>query len=186
VITVNPFWETWLSSLAVPYRLHELDIKLERVTADLLGSTGSITITKEDTIVLKGEGSKDSIQARCEQIRSIISDPTTSDFDKSKLQERLAKLSGGVAVIKVGGSSEVEVGEKKDRSEDALNATRAAVEEGILPGGGVAPLNASLQLATNSPGSSSTTSSPTSPDAKPIPTINFDQELGVAILRRAH
>jgi chaperonin GroEL len=90
----------------------------------------------------------ESTQARCEQIRSIISDPTTSDFDKSKLQERLAKLSGGVAVIKVGGSSEVEVGEKKDRYEDALNATYAVVEEGILPGGGVALLNASLQLAT--------------------------------------
>jgi chaperonin GroEL len=92
----------------------ELDMKLERATADLLGSTGSITITKEDTIILNGEGSKYSIQARCEQIRSIISDPTTSDFDRSKLQERLAKLSGGhrggVAVIKVRGSSEVEVG----------------------------------------------------------------------------
>jgi len=88
----------------------ELDIKLERATVDLLGSTGSITITKEDTIVLNGEGSKDSILARCEQIRSIVQDPTTSDFDRSKLQERLAKLSGGVAVIKVGGSSEVEVG----------------------------------------------------------------------------
>ena len=84
-----------------------------------------------------------------------------------------------MAVIKVGGSSEVEVGEKKDRYEDALNATHAAVEEGILPGGGVALLKASLQLATNSPGSSSTTSSPTSPDAKPIPTINFNQELAV-------
>jgi chaperonin GroEL len=163
----------------------ELDIKLERATADFLGSTGSIMITKEDTIILNGEGSKDSIQARCEQIRSIISDPSTSEFDRTKLQERLAKLSGGVAVIKVGGSSEVEVGEKKDRYEDALNATRAAVEEGILPGGGVALLKASLLLATNSPGSSSTASSPVSPDAKPIPTVNFDQELGVAIIRRA-
>ena len=143
----------------------EIDMKLERATADLLGSTGSITTTKEDAIILNGDGSVDSIQARCEQIRSIISDPTTSDFDRSKLQERLAKLSGGVAVIKVGGSSEVEVGEKnlKDQYEDALNATRAAVEEGILPGGGVALLKASLQLATNSPGNSSTASSPVSP-----------------------
>jgi chaperonin GroEL len=160
----------------------ELDIKLERATTDLLGSTGSITITKEDTIVLNGEGSKDSIQARCEQIRSIIADPTTSEFDKTKLQERLAKLSGGVAVIKVGGSSEVEVGEKKDRYDDALNATRAAVEEGILPGGGVALLKASLSLSTNSPGTSNL---PTNADAKPVPTTNFDQDLGVSIIRRA-
>jgi chaperonin GroEL len=148
----------------------------------LLGSTGSITITKDDTIVLNGEGSKDSIQARCEQIRSIIADPTTSEYDKTKLQERLAKLSGGVAVIKVGGSSEVEVGEKKDRYDDALNATRAAVEEGILPGGGVALLKASLVLTTNSPGSANL---PTNADAKPVPTANFDQDLGVTIIRRA-
>jgi chaperonin GroEL len=121
----------------------ELDIKLERATPDLLGSAGSVSITKEDTIVLNGEGAKDAIAARCEQIRSIITDATTSDWDKTKLQERLAKLSGGVAVIKVGGSSEVEVGEKKDRYEDALNATRAAVEEGIVPGGGVALLKVS-------------------------------------------
>ncbi|KIM81641.1 hypothetical protein PILCRDRAFT_821407 [Piloderma croceum F 1598] len=160
----------------------ELDIKLERATLDLLGSTGSITITKDDTIVLNGEGSKDSIQARCEQIRAIIADPTTSEYDKTKLQERLAKLSGGVAVIKVGGSSEVEVGEKKDRYDDALNATRAAVEEGILPGGGVALLKASLVLTTNSPGSANL---PTNADAKPVPTANFDQDLGVTIIRRA-
>ena len=160
----------------------ELDIKLEKATPDLLGSTGSITITKEDTIVLNGEGSKDAIQARCEQIRALLVDPSTSEFDKTKLQERLAKLSGGVAVIKVGGSSEVEVGEKKDRYDDALNATRAAVEEGILPGGGVALLKASLALSTNSPGS---TSPPSNPDAKVVPTINFDQDLGVNIIRRA-
>ncbi|KAF8553039.1 chaperonin Cpn60/TCP-1 [Imleria badia] len=124
----------------------ELDIKLEKATPDLLGSTGSITITK-DTIVLNGDGSKDAIQARCEQIRALLADPTTSEYDKTKLQERLAKLSGGVAVIKVGiGSSEVEVGEKKDRYDDALNATRAAVKEGILSGGGVALLKASLAL----------------------------------------
>ena len=160
----------------------ELDIKLEKATPDLLGSTGSITITKEDTIVLNGEGSKDAIQARCEQIRALLADPSTSEFDKTKLQERLAKLSGGVAVIKVGGSSEVEVGEKKDRYDDALNATRAAVEEGILPGGGVALLKASLALATNTPGS---TSPPSNPDAKVVATNNFDQDLGVNIIRRA-
>ncbi|EMD31541.1 hypothetical protein CERSUDRAFT_144847 [Gelatoporia subvermispora B] len=160
----------------------ELDIKLERMTPDMLGSTGSVTITKDDTIILNGEGSKDAIQARCEQIRSLLDDPTTSEFDKTKLQERLAKLSGGVAVIKVGGSSEVEVGEKKDRYDDALNATRAAVEEGILPGGGTALLKASLALAVNTPGAAS---QPTSPDAKPIPTANFDQDLGVSIIRRA-
>jgi len=112
----------------------------------------------------------------------MINDSTTSDYDKSKLQERLAKLSGGVAVIKVGGSSEVEVGEKKDRYDDALNATRAAVEEGILPGGGVALLKASLALSTNSPGTSNL---PTNADAKPVPTANFDQDLGVTIIRRA-
>lgn len=112
----------------------ELDIKLEKATPDLLGSTGSVSITKDDTILLNGEGQKDMISNRCEQIRAAITDPSTSDYDKTKLQERLAKLSGGVAVIKVGGHSEVEVGEKKDRFDDALNATRAAVEEGIVPG----------------------------------------------------
>jgi chaperonin GroEL len=148
----------------------EVDIKLERLTPELLGSTGSVTVTKEDTIFLNGSGSKEALNGRCEQIRALIADPTTSDYDKSKLSERLAKLSGGVAVIKVGGSSEVEVGEKKDRYDDALNATRAAVEEGILPGGGVALLKASLAL-------SSETSKPA--------TINFDQSLGVSIIRKA-
>jgi chaperonin GroEL len=162
----------------------ELDIKLERATPDMLGSTGSITVTKEDTIILNGEGGKDAIQARCEQIRALIQDPTTSDFDRTKLQERLAKLSGGVAVIKVGGSSEVEVGEKKDRYDDALNATRAAVEEGILPGGGVALLKASLALTSGNP-ASSLSNLPTAPDALVVPTANFDQELGVTIIRRA-
>jgi chaperonin GroEL len=157
----------------------ELGIKLEHATADLLGSTGSITITKEDTIVLNGAGSKDAISARCEQIRALLNDSTTSEFDKTKLQERLAKLSGGVAVIKVGGSSEVEVGEKKDRYDDALNATRAAVEEGILPGGGVALLKASLALKT------ATIGEPASSDPDVIPTANFDQGLGVSIIRRA-
>jgi len=124
----------------------ELDIKLEKLTPDMLGSTGSVTITKEDTILLNGTGEKSMIQERCEQIRSAMQDSATSDYDRTKLQERLAKLSGGVAVIKVGGSSEVEVGEKKDRYDDALNATRAAVEEGIVPGGGTALLKASLIL----------------------------------------
>ncbi|EMR09250.1 hsp60-like protein [Pneumocystis murina B123] len=120
----------------------ELDMKLERVTPELLGSTGSVTITKEDIILLNGDGQKDMISQRCEQIRLAINDPSTSEYEKEKLQERLAKLSGGVAVIRVGGASEVEVGEKKDRFVDALNATRAAVEEGILPGGGTAILKA--------------------------------------------
>ncbi|ODN83252.1 hsp60-like protein, variant [Cryptococcus amylolentus CBS 6039] len=118
----------------------ELDVKLEKASPDLFGSTGSVTITKEDTIILNGDGDKNLIQARCEQLRGLINDATTSDYDRTKLQERLAKLGGGVAVIKVGGSSEVEVGEKKDRYDDALNATRAAVEEGIVPGGGTALL----------------------------------------------
>ena len=118
----------------------ELDVKLDKATPEMFGTTGSVTITKEDTILLNGEGEKASIQGRCEQIRGVINDTTTSDYDRTKLQERLAKLGGGVAVIKVGGSSEVEVGEKKDRYDDALNATRAAVEEGIVPGGGIALL----------------------------------------------
>jgi hypothetical protein len=99
--------------------MDELDIKLERATVDLLSSTGSITITKEDTIVLNGEGAKDAIQTRCEQIQALITDPTTSNCNHTKLQEHVAKLSGGVTVIKVGGSSEVEVGEKKDPYDDA-------------------------------------------------------------------
>jgi chaperonin GroEL len=145
----------------------ELDIKLEKLTPDMLGSTGSITITKEDTIILNGEGSKDAIAQRCEQIRGVMADPTTSEYEKEKLQERLAKLSGGVAVIKVGGSSEVEVGEKKDRVVDALNATRAAVEGGILPGGGTALIKAAANALK---------------DVKPA---NFDQQLGVSIIKSA-
>ncbi|EGE83924.1 chaperonin [Blastomyces dermatitidis] len=145
----------------------ELDMKLEKATADMLGSTGSITITKEDTIILNGEGSKDAIAQRCEQIRGVIADPTTSDYEKEKLQERLAKLSGGVAVIKVGGASEVEVGEKKDRVVDALNATRAAVEEGILPGGGTALLKAAANGLDS------------------VKPSNFDQQLGVSIVKTA-
>ncbi|KAJ8071515.1 hypothetical protein OCU04_001832 [Sclerotinia nivalis] len=145
----------------------ELDLKLEKATADMLGSTGSITITKEDTIILNGEGSKDAIAQRCEQIRGVMNDPATSDYEKEKLQERLAKLSGGVAVIKVGGASEVEVGEKKDRFVDALNATRAAVEEGILPGGGTALLKAAGQALGG------------------LKPANFDQQLGINIIKSA-
>ncbi|KAI0733857.1 chaperonin GroL [Fomitopsis betulina] len=166
---------------------NELDMKLEQLTVDMLGSSGSITITKEDTIVLNGDGGKEAVQNRCEQIRAFIADPSTSEYDRTKLQERLAKLSGGVAVIKVGGSSEVEVGEKKDRYDDALNATRAAVEEGILPGGGVALLKASLALASKAPGAGASTAAGTASasDARPIATANFDQDLGVSIIKRA-
>lgn len=145
----------------------ELDVKLEKCTPDMLGSTGSITITKEDTVILNGEGSKDAVAQRCEQIRGVMADPTTSEYEKEKLQERLAKLSGGVAVIKVGGSSEVEVSEKKDRMIDALNATRAAVEEGIVPGGGTALLKAAANSLSN------------------IKSQNFDQQLGVSIVKNA-
>ncbi|KAG9307404.1 hypothetical protein G9A89_017233 [Geosiphon pyriformis] len=144
----------------------EQEIKLERATPDLLGSTGSVTITKEDTILLNGEGSKGQINSRCEQIRAAINDPGVSEYEKEKLQERLAKLSGGVAVIKVGGASEVEVGEKKDRFVDALNATRAAVEEGIVPGGGVALLKSIKCLDSLKP-------------------ANFDQQLGINIIKSA-
>ncbi|KAI9275425.1 hsp60-like protein [Phascolomyces articulosus] len=144
----------------------ELDIKLERATPELFGTTGSVTITKEDTIILNGAGSKDMINQRCEQIRGAMSDASTSEYEKEKLQERLAKLSGGVAVIKVGGASEVEVGEKKDRFDDALCATRAAVEEGIVPGGGVALLKAVKALDN-------------------VKVANFDQQLGVSIVRQA-
>lgn len=144
----------------------ELDIKPENATIELLGKAGSITVTKEDTVILNGEGSKDSISNRCEQIRGTMDDATTSEYEKEKLQERLAKLSGGVAVIRVGGSSEVEVGEKKDRYDDALNATRAAVEEGILPGGGTALLKASKILEN-------------------LEVDNFDQKLGVKLIKNA-
>jgi chaperonin GroEL len=145
----------------------ELDLKLEKLTPDMLGSTGSITITKEDTVILNGEGSKDAIAQRSEQIRGVMADPTTSEYEKEKLQERLAKLTGGVAVIKVGGASEVEVGEKKDRIVDALNATRAAVEEGILPGGGTGLVKASIEAL------------------KDLKGANFDQQLGIDIIKKA-
>ena len=144
----------------------ELDLKPDQCTIDQLGSCGSITITKEDTVVLNGEGSKQNIETRIEQIKNSIDINTTNSYEKEKLQERLAKLSGGVAVIRVGGSSEVEVSEKKDRYDDALNATRAAVEEGILPGGGTALVKAARVLDD-------------------VKVDNFDQKLGVDIIRKA-
>ncbi|KAI5302128.1 chaperonin, partial [Ascosphaera pollenicola] len=139
----------------------------QRIWCACTRTSGAITITKEDTIILNGEGSKDAIAQRCEQIRGVIADQSTSDYEKEKLQERLAKLSGGVAVIKVGGASEVEVGEKKDRVVDALNATRAAVEEGILPGGGTALLKAAAN------------------GLKDTKAVNFDQNLGINIVKSA-
>jgi len=119
----------------------DLGIKLENVTLDMLGRAKRISIDKENTIIVDGAGKKNDIEARCNQIRRQVED-TTSDYDREKLQERLAKLAGGVAVLKVGGVTEIEVKERKDRVDDALNATRAAVEEGIVPGGGVALLRA--------------------------------------------
>ncbi|KXZ54554.1 hypothetical protein GPECTOR_4g619 [Gonium pectorale] len=145
----------------------ELGHKVENVDVRSLGQAKRITVTKDDTIVLHGGGSKEDIAARCEMIRSAM-DTTTSDYDREKLQERLAKLSGGVAVIKIGGASEVEVGEKKDRVVDALNATKAAVEEGIVPGGGAALLHASKTL-----------------DDVRAKLTNFDQQIGVGIIQTA-
>src|SRR5436305_791542 len=119
----------------------ELGIKLENVTVKMLGRAGKVVIDKENTTIVKGAGKKSDIEARVGQIKAQIEE-TTSDYDREKLQERLAKLAGGVAIIRVGGATEVEVKEKKDRVEDALNATRAAVQEGVVPGGGVALLRA--------------------------------------------
>jgi chaperonin GroEL len=143
----------------------DLGIKLENVTLEMLGKAKKVTITKDDTTIVDGVGAKEGIEARIGQIKKQIED-TTSDYDKEKLQERLAKLAGGVAVIRVGGSTEVEVKEKKDRVDDALNATRAAVEEGIVPGGGVALLKASKILDG-------------------MTGDNADQTNGIAIVRRA-
>ncbi|MFV1844062.1 MULTISPECIES: chaperonin GroEL [unclassified Phaeobacter] len=143
----------------------ELGVKLENVTLDMLGVAKKITITKDATTVIDGAGDKAAIAARVSQIRTQIED-TTSDYDKEKLQERLAKLSGGVAVIKVGGATEIEVKERKDRVDDALNATRAAVQEGVVPGGGVALIHAGRVLAT-------------------LKGENTDQDAGIKIVRRA-
>jgi chaperonin GroEL len=123
----------------------DLGIKLENVSMDMLGTAKRVTIDKDNTTIVDGAGKKKDIEARVSQIRKQIED-TSSDYDREKLQERLAKLAGGVAVIKVGGATEVEVKERKDRVDDALNATRAAVEEGIVPGGGTALLRASKNI----------------------------------------
>ncbi|MGE7472958.1 chaperonin GroEL [Bosea sp. NPDC003192] len=143
----------------------DLGIKLETVTLNMLGRAKKVRIEKENTTIIDGAGKKKDIEGRVAQIKAQIEE-TTSDYDREKLQERLAKLAGGVAVIRVGGATEVEVKEKKDRVDDALNATRAAVEEGILPGGGVA-----LLRALNS--------------VKSIKTQNDDQKTGVEIVRKA-
>jgi chaperonin GroEL len=143
----------------------DLGIKLEGVTLDMLGHAKRVTMGKDDTTVIEGAGKKSDIQGRCGQIRAQIEE-TSSDYDREKLQERLAKLAGGVAVIKVGGSTETEVKERKDRVDDALHSTRAAVEEGVVPGGGVTLLRAikSLDKVTGD---------------------NHDQDVGVGIVRRA-
>jgi chaperonin GroEL len=143
----------------------DLGIKLENVTLDMLGKAKRVIIQKENTTIVDGAGKKKDIEARCGQIKAQIEE-TTSDYDKEKLQERLAKLAGGVAVIKVGGSTEVEVKERKDRVDDAMHATRAAVEEGIVPGGGVALLYATRALDK-------------------LRTGNPDQKAGIDIIRRA-
>ena len=143
----------------------DLGIKLETVTLAMLGTAKKVVIEKENTTIVEGVGKKADIQGRCAQIKAQIEE-TTSDYDREKLQERLAKLAGGVAVIRVGGSTEVEVKERKDRVDDALHATRAAVEEGIVPGGGVALARASLVLAK-------------------LKAENDDQRFGIDILRKA-
>ncbi len=143
----------------------DLGIKLENVSLDMLGTAKKVAITKEETTIVEGAGKKADIQGRCNQIRAQIEE-TTSDYDKEKLQERLAKLAGGVAVINVGGATEVEVKEKKDRVDDALHATRAAVEEGVVPGGGVALLYATKELGK-------------------VKVSNNDQQVGIDIVRRA-
>jgi chaperonin GroEL len=143
----------------------DLGIKLENVTVKMLGHAKRVSVTKDDTTVVDGAGKKADIEGRIAQIKQQIED-TTSDYDREKLQERLAKLAGGVAVIKVGGSTEVEVKEKKDRVDDALNATRAAVEEGIVPGGGVALMRTLKTLDGLKPD-------------------NDDQRVGINIVRRA-
>ncbi|MGH7159489.1 MAG: chaperonin GroEL [Acetobacteraceae bacterium] len=143
----------------------ELGIKLESVTLDMLGKAKKVLIEKENTTIVEGGGKKSDIAGRCAQIRLQIEE-TTSDYDREKLQERLAKLAGGVAIIRVGGSTEVEVKERKDRVDDGLHATRAAVEEGIVPGGGVALARASLILAK-------------------LSAENDDQRVGIEIVRKA-
>jgi chaperonin GroEL len=142
----------------------DLGIKLENVTLDMLGRAKKVSISKENTTIVDGSGQKSDIEGRVTQIKAQIEE-TTSDYDREKLQERLAKLAGGVAVIRVGGSTEVEVKEKKDRIDDALNATRAAVQEGIVAGGGVALLRSSTKISAKG--------------------ANEDQEAGINIVRRS-
>jgi chaperonin GroEL len=143
----------------------DLGIKLENVTLNMLGRAKRVSIDKDNTTIVDGAGKKKEIEGRIAQIKVQIEE-TTSDYDKEKLQERLAKLSGGVAIIKVGGSTEVEVKERKDRVDDALHATRAAVEEGVVPGGGVALLRAAKALDE-------------------LKTENDDQKTGINIVRKA-
>ncbi|MEM0922715.1 MAG: chaperonin GroEL [Pseudomonadota bacterium] len=143
----------------------DLGMKLESVTVDMLGQAKKVQITKDETTVVDGAGEKGEIEARVAQIRQQIEE-TSSDYDREKLQERLAKLAGGVAVIRVGGATEVEVKERKDRVDDALNATRAAVQEGVVPGGGVALIHASKALGD-------------------LKGDNPDQDAGIAIIKRA-
>jgi chaperonin GroEL len=143
----------------------DVGIKLENVTMNMMGTAKKVVITKDDTTVVDGAGRKEDIQARCGQIRAQIEN-TTSDYDREKLQERLAKLSGGVAVIRVGGATEIEVKERKDRVEDAMHATRAAIEEGIVPGGGVALVRSLKAIEALKP-------------------ANGDQEVGIRIVRHA-
>jgi chaperonin GroEL len=143
----------------------DLGIKLENVTLDMLGKAKRVDIDKDNTTIVDGAGKKKEIQARCDQIKAQVAE-TTSDYDREKLQERLAKLAGGVAVIHVGGATEVEVKERKDRVEDAMNATRAAVEEGVVPGGGVALLRSVKALDK-------------------VKFDNDDQRVGINIIRKA-
>ena len=142
----------------------EVGMSLETTTLDTLGTAKKVVISKENTVIVDGAGSADAVKARVEQIRAEIA-ASTSDYDKEKLQERVAKLAGGVAVIKVGAGSEVEMKEKKDRVDDALHATRAAVEEGVVPGGGVALVRALTQVK--------------------VTGDNEDQNVGIALALRA-
>jgi chaperonin GroEL len=143
----------------------DLGIKLENVTLDMLGTAKRVSISKEETVLVDGAGKKSEIEGRVNQIRAQIEE-TSSDYDKEKLQERLAKLAGGVAVISVGGATEIEVKEKKDRVEDAMHATRAAVEEGVVAGGGTALLYATKALDK-------------------LEGANDDQNVGITIIRKA-
>src|SRR5213079_3373114 len=143
----------------------DLGIKLENVTLDMLGQAKKVRVEKENTTIIDGGGKKADIEGRCTQIRQQVEE-TTSDYDREKLQERLAKLAGGVAIIRVGGSTEIEVKERKDRVDDAMHATRAAVEEGIVSGGGVALLRAKTAVGK-------------------LTSDNADVKAGIAIVLRA-